>query len=191
MSFNISTFSTHINNSGTLQNNRFECNIPVPPAIQGQNFILPIDQLLMFRAEHIVVPGVSLESVDNHTAGVGVTTMFPTNVRFNKTRITFLENKTNDVLKFFYLWTSATFDYTGDTNNSPGLPTYTTQYRNLLAVDIGVSIFNNKSDIISKIVMVGAIPTAIDDYSLDWGDTNKNLRITVEFSFKHWHMNSQ
>jgi len=189
--FNISNFTEHLNQTGTIQTNRYFCNFMLPALFQKQTrfkFQYPLDRLLQFRAEQVRIPGITLDTIDNRTYGVGINKQFTTNARFSKMHITFLENKASDIFKLFYLWTTSAFDYTGIFTGVESQPQYSVAYRNDIVQDISITVCDNLGNISKNIKVIEAFPTAIDDTTVDWSDTDKLYRVSVEFSFKRWQL---
>jgi hypothetical protein len=180
--FNIARFSAHINNSGTVQTNKFIVRIP-PPTILLNGFEV-VQRSIEYRANSVKVPGVDLDTQNVSRYGVGPSQKFPTNVNFTDVDINFLDNNNNAFWKYFAKWMNGIFDYTGVSGGSQ--PSYKVEYKQYYQTDIQIFVFDNAGRQTNAIILKEAFPISLSDVSLSWSENNKLYEFSVRFAFKEW-----
>ncbi len=179
MAFSISKFSTHLNQYGTVKNNRHEVIISPP-----EDFCIKTSEpfrLITLRAEKAELPSINLVTQKVNRYGIGLSQMFPTNVQFQETiSLTFLETANSLIHKFFHDWVNHIFNYSGYVNGI-----YLAEYKNRYAsiMEIKVYLDEGPNYISNKIILTDVFPTQISEVPLSWGDNNTHMRITVKFAF--------
>jgi hypothetical protein len=188
MPFNIKDFSSNIDKLGTIQTNKFDIIMNHPPLLQQSIGSFLDSSTLTYRAEQVKVPGAVLETVDNRVYGLGIAKKYPTNVKFTDNSITFIDDRNNSLLKYFYIWMNTIFDFTGDSRLLSSSATYRTEYRENYVTDIQVRIYNQDFKNPTTIaIMKEAYPIFVNDISLDWESNNGLMKIVVGFAFKEWY----
>jgi hypothetical protein len=180
--FNIARFSAHINNSGTVQTNKFI--VRIPPPIILQNGFEVVQRSIEYRANSVKVPGVDLDTQNVSRYGIGPSQKFPTNVNFTDIDINFLDTNGNYIWKYFAKWMNGIFDYTGVSGGSQ--PSYKVEYKKYYQTDIQIFIFDNAGRQTNAIILKEAFPISLSDVSLSWSENNRLYEFNVRFSFKEW-----
>jgi len=195
MPFNISTFKTEIANYGYLQTNKYQIYITPPkilgglsvPSISGNKVSSSdIAQRLMFRADAINVPSVSLTVQDVNRYGVGIAQKQPVNAIFNTLNVTFISDGYGEIWQFWYQWLRTIFQFSGADGsggfqNSSG--NYSLQYKDDYSTTITLIIYDNYGNAIQKTDYTQAYPYALNDIQLNWNDANQLLKINVAIAF--------
>ena len=179
MAFNISKFSAHLNQYGTVKNNRYEVIIS-PPEKFCINTYEPF-RLITLRAEKAELPSINLVTQKVNRYGIGPSQMFPTNVQFQETiSLTFLETANSLMHKFFHDWVNHIFNYSGYVNGI-----YLTEYKNRYAgtMEIRVYLDEGPNYISNLIKLTDVFPTQVSEVSLSWNDNNTHMKIAVKFAF--------
>jgi hypothetical protein len=180
--FNIARFSAHINNSGTVQTNKFIVRIP-PPIILRDGFDV-IQRSIEYRANSVKVPGVDLDTQNVSRYGVGPSQKFPTNVNFTDIDINFLDTNGNYIWKYFAKWMNGIFDYTGVSGGNE--PSYKVEYKKYYQTNIEIFVFDNDGRQTNAIILKEAFPISLSDVSLSWSENNRLYEFSVRFSFREW-----
>ena len=180
--FNIARFSAHINNSGTVQTNKFIVRIP-PPIILRDGFDV-IQRSIEYRANSVKVPGVDLDTQNVSRYGVGPSQKFPTNVNFTDVDINFLDTNGNYIWKYFAKWMNGIFDYTGVSGGNE--PSYKVEYKKYYQTNIEIFVFDNAGSQTNAIILKEAFPISLSDVSLSWSENNRLYEFSVRFSFREW-----
>lgn len=187
MAFNINDFISNLGTAGTLQTNKFEVQIGIPPALR-QYF--SDTRLVAYRAEAIKVPGVTMDTTEARRYGIGPRQKFVTNVGLNDIDITFIETKDSTFQRFFYLWTNYMFDFSGVRSaGNATVPTYTTAYKEDYATDINIRLYNNRGAEEGLAAVIGideAYPTNLSENSLSWSNSNSLYKVNVTFGYTKW-----
>jgi hypothetical protein len=181
--FNIARFSAHINNSGTVQTNKFI--VRIPPPIILQNGFEVVQRSIEYRANSVKVPGVDLDTQNVSRYGIGPSQKFPTNVNFTDVDINFLDTNGNYIWKYFAKWMNGIFDYTG-TSGGNSEPSYKVEYKKYYQTDIQIFVFDNAGRQTNAIILKETFPISLSDVSLSWSENNRLYEFNVRFSFKEW-----
>lgn len=179
MAFDISKFSAHINQYGTVKNNKHEVIIAPPLEFCIKNSE-PF-RLITLRAEKAELPSVNLVTQRINRYGIGPQQSFPTNVQFQETiSLTFLETANSFMHKFFHDWINHIFNYSGYVNGI-----YLTEYKNRYAGTMEIRVYEDQGpNYVSNLVrLTDVFPTQISEVPLSWSDNNTHMRITVRFAF--------
>ncbi len=179
--FNIANFSAHINNTGTVQTNKFIVRLK-SPAIFGPT---EISRIYEYRASSVKIPGVNFDTQNTYRYGIGPQQKFPTNVNFTDVEITFLDTSRNALWKHFTQWMNGIFDYTGTIGG--GQPSYQVEYKKYYETEIQIYVFDNEGNVSNLVVLKEAFPIALNDVGLSWSENNKLYEFGVRFAFKEWY----
>jgi len=210
MPFNISTFKTEIANYGYLQTNKYQIYVTPPPILRGSSLSVPsvgsnssnplpnlvstqdISQRLMFRADAINVPSVTLAVQDINRYGVGIAQKQPFNASFNTLNATFISDGYGEIWQFWYQWMQSVFQFSGNDsstgqgnqasfyNNSGN---YSLRYKDDYSTTISLIIYDNYGNAVQIIDYTQAYPYAVNDVQLNWNDSNQLLKINVAIAF--------
>lgn len=184
MAFSISKFSTHLNQYGTVKNNRYEVII-TPPSLFRSGDNKEYFELIPFRAESISMPSLNITLSSVNRYGIGPKQRFPTNMEYPETiSVSFLETKDSKIHKFFTLWSSTIFSHISPTNfSSRGL--YLAEYKDDYSSTIEIKIYTDEGEesISNQIQLTEAYPSQISTTNLSWGEVNNLIRVNVNFTF--------
>lgn len=193
MAFNINEFRANVRDFGYIDNNSFEVFVQTPPALASAvlgNQGTPtqtnkIAQNMSFRIDQVRAPGISLVTTDVFRYGLGTTQKQPYTAQFNEVNISMLGDHYCEFWQFWYQWTRAIFQFNGTSGNSGQAPNYTAEYKDQYATTIMIWIYDHFGNIIQKINLFEAFPTAIREFPLSWGDPNL-LRINVGINYTEY-----
>ena len=184
MAFSISKFSTHLNQYGTVINNRYEVII-TPPSFFRSGDYKEAFELIPFRAESIGMPSLNITLSSVNRYGIGPKQRFPTNMEYPETiSVSFLETEDSTIHKFFTLWSSAIFSHINPINfNSRGY--YLTEYKDDYSSTIEIKVYTDEGEdsISNQIQLTEAYPSQISTTNLSWGEVNNLIRVNVNFTF--------
>ena len=192
MAFSISKFSTHLNQYGTVKNNRYEVIITPPSFFRGGDYAAALAkeykeyfELIPFRAESIGMPSLNITLSSVNRYGIGPKQRFPTNMEYPETiSVSFLETEDSTIHKFFTLWSSAIFSHINNINfNSRGY--YLTEYKDDYSSTIEIKVYTDEGEdsISNQIQLTEAYPSQISTTNLSWGEVNNLIRVNVNFTF--------
>ena len=180
--FNIAKFSSHLNQYGTIQTNKFLVEIPPPKILSGSS---QVTEVMLNRANAVRIPGVNFDLQNTFRYGVGPQQKFPTNVNFSDVDITFVDTAKNDLWKQFTVWMNGIFDFTGSSGGSQA--SYQTEYKSYYETDVIIYVFDNEGIQRTAVVLKEAYPVSITDVSLSWGDNNKLYEFGTRFTYREWY----
>lgn len=195
MVFNVQTFKSHLEKTGTLPTNKFEVEIPVPRVLYNTEVLVgntrrpqaSFTETLSFRAESVRVPGVTMQMTNVNRYGYGPLQKFPYNANFTDTSMNFIADKDSLIWIFFYNWLNNVFAYTSaDAPNTESYLNYRSNYMTDYAVDAKIHVYDSDGVPSTSIEMLDFYPVSMNDVALGWGDNNQLKRITVSFAFRHW-----
>lgn len=192
MPFNINQFQTNIRDFGYLDNNSFSVLVQTPKILQNASLsnqgtptaIYKIAKNMEFRIDQIRAPGISIITTDINRFGIGPTQKMPINAQFQEINISILGDHYCEFWQYWYQWTRAIFQYNGSTANNSA-PNYTADYKENYATTICIFIYDHFGNIIQKINLFDAFPTAIREFPLSWGDSNL-LKINVSIAYTEY-----
>jgi len=192
MPFNINAYQTNLRDFGYLDNNSFSVLIQTPRVLsnavlsnQGTpTAVYKIAKNMEFRIDQVRAPGISIMTADINRFGIGPTQKMPINAQFQEVNISMLGDHYCEFWQYWYQWTRAIFQYNGSTTNN-STPNYTADYKENYASTMSIFIYDHYGNIVQKINLFDAFPTAIREFPLSWGDTNL-LKINVSIAYTEY-----
>jgi hypothetical protein len=191
MAFNINRFATNIRDFGYLDNNSFVVMVQTPPVLanaylsnQGNpTATASIAQNMSFRIDQVRAPGISLSTADINRYGIGPTQKQPIAAQFQEINISILGDHYCEFWQYWYQWTRAVFQYNGVNGQAPN---YTAEYKDQFSSTIVIMICDQFGNIIQKINLFEAFPTALREVPLSWADTTNLMKINVSIAFTEY-----
>lgn len=190
MAFNINKFLTNVRDFGYLDNNSFEVFVQTPPVMAAGGGVLgnqgtptsfkKITENMSFRIDQVRAPGISIISSDINHYGIGPTQKKPTNAQYQEISISMIGDHYCEFWQYWYQWTRSVFQYSGTSGGQA--PTYTAEYKDQYSSTIIIMIYDHYGNIIQKINLFEAFPTAMREIPLSWGDANL-LRLNVSIAY--------
>lgn len=187
MPFNIETFKTNIDRYGYLQNNKYEARIFTPQFLGGgiAGGADRIASILRFRVDSVRAPGIQLLSADNNRYGVGPSQKQPINAQFNELSISFICDENAELWQFWHNWVRGIFEFSSDaTTHRQGQ--YASRYKSEYASNMEILVFNNVGKVVKLFTLYDVFPTAVNETSLSWSDTNQLLKVGVSLSYREF-----
>jgi hypothetical protein len=192
MSFNINRFLTNIRDFGYLDNNSFTVMVQTPPVManafmnnQGTpTSLAQITKNMSFRIDQVRAPGISLATADINRYGIGPTQKQPFSAQFQEVNISVLGDHYCEFWQYWYNWERAVFQFNG-TSNGGQAPNYTAEYKDQYSSTIVIFIHDHYGNIIQKINLFEAYPTALREVPLSWGDSNL-MKINVQIAYTEY-----
>lgn len=189
--FNIEKFRSSIAKHGYLDNNSFEVYVQPPRILQNSSIVnqgTPVNvgeitKNLSFRIDQVRAPGISIMSADINRYVIGPTQKMPYNAQFQEVNISVLGDHFCEFWQFWYHWTRSVFQFNADTNG--GTPNYTANYKEDYSSIIMILIYDHYGNLIQKINLFDAFPTAIREIPLSWGDSNL-MKINVSIAYTEY-----
>jgi hypothetical protein len=108
----------------------------------------------------------------------------PISAQFQEVSISMLGDHYCEFWQYWYQWTRAIFQYNGSTANN-STPNYTAEYKENYATTMVIFIYDHYGNIVQKINLFDAFPTAIREFPLSWGDSNL-LKINVSIAYTEY-----
>lgn len=191
MAFNIEKFRTNIRDYGYLDNNSFSVLVQTPPVLfqtylgnQGTpTAVQKIAENMSFRIDQIRAPGIALMTADVSRYGVGPTQKQVFNAQFQEIFLSMLTDHYCEIWQYWYNWTRAIFQYNG--TSMSGTPSYAAEYKQNYSTTIVILIHDHFGNIIQKISLFEAFPTAFREVPMAWGDPGL-MKINVGISFTEY-----
>lgn len=193
--FNIREFTSHIHSNGVMRNNKFLVRMPYPIGFAGKSELTNTSRYMELWCDSVNIPGISMQTTQIRRYGYGVTETRPITPSFNRVTMTMMGDSKGANHSYFYNWMKLinNFDVrTGDmsrysTGLIAGQKAYELAYKDEYAVDVEISVFNDASSEVAKIVLRDAYPIDLGDIQLNWNDTNDYMRIPVTLVYTDWY----
>lgn len=203
MPFNISNFVSQIGENGYLQPNKFQTVIVPPPMFTGQSIITALNSTgvsisdisdeLKFRTEDIIIPAISVNTMDVYRYGIGTTQKQPVSATFNTFSLTFISDGYGELWNFWYQWLNNVFGFSPTNNGQNGtinqLPTLSANYKSDYSTDITIFVYDEFGNIVQTYYFNQAYPISLNDIRLNWGLTDQILKISVDLTFTNYLIN--
>lgn len=190
--FNVSNFRSEINKSGIMKNNKFFIRMYAPKGLA----LTPLSntvRMLEFWCESANIPGVSLNVNEVRRYGYGNFEKKPYVSQNNDITMSFIGDANGIIWTYFQQWMKLIVNYDmrqgirGSTGISSNQAPFELSYKEDYAVDIHLSVFNDKGDEAIHVVLREAYPIFVGDIQLNWGDTNSVMRVPVTFTVYDWY----
>lgn len=189
--FNINEFKANLDKHGYIDNNSFEVYVKPPSLLRNyyvSNQGTPVDidesaKNLRFRIDQVRAPGTSIMSMDTSRYGVGPTQKMPYTAAFAETNISVLGDHFCEFWQFWYHWTRSVFEF--NSASSSQNPSYYANYKEEYSSIIMIVIYDHYGNIVQKINLFEAFPTAVREIPLAWGDSNL-MKINVSIAFTEY-----
>lgn len=201
MAFNIDQFKSNIQSDGYLKANQFEVIFVPPPIMYNTNINnlgTPVSTMITaanmrFRIEQVRAPGVQLFSVDYPRYGIGTTQKMPFNAQFQESTFSILCDGYGDIWQFWYNWLRAINEFSGTDSSRVGyanrIPRYTNEYKENYSTIMQLIIYDQFGNVIERINMYEAFPTAIRETQLSWADTQDLMRLSIAITYSSFTLN--
>lgn len=200
MSFNVNSFKQNINDFGYIKSNKFEVFVQSPKFLQNkyiqvgnrQTTVNDLNNLLRFRIEQVVVPGVSLQSIDTNRYGVGLTQKMPYNAQYFDTTFSILLDKNTDLWDFWYNWTNGIFNFNGQEPNGNNIfdgtriPTYSVEYKDEYSTVMMIVLYNDVGETVKTINLYEAFPSSVRNIQLAWNDNINLIRLAITVTYSSY-----
>lgn len=200
MSFNVNSFKQNINDFGYIKSNKFEVFVQSPKFLQNkyiqvgnrQTTVNDLNNLLRFRIEQVVVPGVSLQSIDTNRYGVGPTQKMPYNAQYFDTTFSILLDKNTDLWDFWYNWTNGIFNFNGQEPNGNNIfdgtriPTYSVEYKDEYSTVMMIVLYNDVGETVKTINLYEAFPSSVRNIQLAWNDNINLIRLAITVTYSSY-----
>lgn len=184
MAFNISKFSSVLNKTGVLKNNKFDIQIAYPEILKNDNALF---EEMMFRAQSVQVPGVNLETEQINRYGIGVRERFPIRTQYDDSiSITFIEREDSSIRDLMTKWINSIINFHSVTSYSTA-PTYLARYKDTYEAYMIITHYKDYNEEVSnKYGIVDTFPISLSSIPLGWSENNLISLVQVEFAFTEW-----
>src|SRR6056300_372674 len=173
MPLNINEFKARFQDS--LPVNYYEMNISPPVAGAAS-------ELLKFRTENIMLPGIQFFSIDNYSAyGNGLNYNIP--YRYAPTEISVVHtvDQRAGVLEIFRAWGNKIVDLDGDSK-------FGAYYFKDYVVDADIVVYNRKQEKAATIKLYEVYPISVDPVNLSWGENDNITKLSVSYRFTRYEV---
>lgn len=184
--YNLNNFIGKLQERNSLMRaNRFLVEI-APPAWAGGGTEA---QDLVFFAETVNMPGMSIIPVDIKRQGIGVFDRRPSQPIVPDMTVTFMLDSNGINLSFFQKWMQniINFDYSkGENTSVNGAVPGEIYYRDNYITTITIKTIDVASNTIVTQTCYECWPTLLGDVSLGWDNNDQYARLSVNFSMRAW-----
>jgi hypothetical protein len=197
VAFSFPNFMAHFNQKGLLRNNRYEVALLFPPPAMVNSKVLSdyrtVHRDLTFYVDQADLPGISIFTHEVSRFGYGPMEKKPYVPGFTDVRLAFRSDAGGLVLKFLHEWARCVIDYSNPETDmsSPGMnprhTPYEVSYKADYAVDVAVRLFDERSRVISEVVLREAFPSMVGDVPLAWQAQRDYAQVPVSLSYYDWH----
>lgn len=196
MPFNIAQFKSHIDKSGYLLNNKYQVYLNAPPILNGRAVSTPsstnvttnIVEMIKFRADEIVAPGIALITSDIQRYGIGPTQKYPMTAQINEINVSFVCDKYGALWTFFHEWVNIVFEHGGFKSargNMPTIPKYTAEYKDNYSTTGQILVYDATGNIVKDINLFEVYPIGVKEVNLDW-NSSELIKIDVVLTYKEF-----
>lgn len=199
--FNVSEFSSNINQNGLMKPSKFLVRIPFPIGMRDHPALIGTSRFIELWCDSANIPGISIATTDVNRYGYGGIEKKPYMAINNDVNMTFLSDANGAIWTFFQQWARMIVNYdmrngirgSSGVNNGvlPGQKPFELAYKYEYVSDIEVIVFSEQTNKPSlEIVLRESFPTFVGDVQLNWADTSSFSRIPITFSVYDWHNRS-
>jgi hypothetical protein len=194
---NIDNFLQNISNHGLASSNKFEVDITLPLIMRVGNITMnPIiskfltgSDFIRYRADAVIVPGVSFLTVDTNRHGVGTRVKQPYNEVSSDIQVQFIADADGYLESFFNIWFNFCFNSSQDINSQTA--SYYANYRDDIVANIDIYKYDDANNIINVYNISRAMPTIITPIRMSWDARNAKMKFIVNFHYTNFSIASQ
>lgn len=183
--YNLNNFIGKLQERNSLMRpNRFLVEI-APPAWSNPNDA----QDLVFFAETVNMPGMSIIPVDVKRQGIGTFDRRPSQPIVPDLTVTFMLDSNGINLNFFQQWMQniVNFDYSkGENTSVNGAVPGELYYRDNYVTTITIKTIDVASNTITTLECYECWPTLLGDVALGWDNNDQYARLSVNFTLRSW-----
>lgn len=203
MPFNIAEFKSIVEESGILQDNKYDVLFNAPPGLIGSNLnadnltsLSTLNQDLYYRCVNATLPGLILRTADVNRFGSGVLEKMPFSGSYTDVDLQFIVDKRGNAYKFWYAWLNYIFAMNGEESNqiiiqNSSRKFYTTQYKDNYSTDFFITIYDNEGRAAFQYKLYKAFPIFLSDTALSWNNKNQYLVMSTRITFREWSIMQQ
>lgn len=206
MAFSLNQFASRLNKENILHGNRYLVNFGNIGATVGASIPqlnnLNLKEMLLFRAENVLFPGMQFASADGLPPrfGYGSVEGIPYTAIYNDAQMVFSLDGHAYLHQFFYEWTNLIVNYKskgqqmrGGGNNKAGQnqDPYEVSYKDEYATDIDIYVYEPYHDLengfskeyVMHAKLYRAFPRGLPELNLSWSEKNNYLKLPIQFNF--------
>ena len=179
-----------------MKTNAFEVYVFTPPILRdfelsnaGTPFSLfSVNRHLKMRIEQVVIPGMSLQSVDVKRYGIGTVQKIPVGAMpYGDITFSILLDGYGEIYQFWTEWLRKIYEFNGVSSSSVGnvrnaFPRYVSEYKDQFSTDMQIVVYDPFGNTIQKINLKEAFPTSMRNIQLAWGSEGL-MRLQVGVSY--------
>jgi hypothetical protein len=211
MPFDLTNFSTNLQQYGYTSANKFDVSFTLPNLMtttlnsqqNGATYGQDLPQLLQMRANRVATPSVSALTIGTPIYGMGPVKKQPYNAVFGDIPMSFLCDQYGLIWNFFYEWYNLMYNFTEITANAQtqtlqGVatqfqaqqsPNYTTSYNDdIVSPVVNIFKYDNSGNTIQTWNLYDVKPMIITATDLGWDNTNKLYELVIQFNYREWSM---
>ena len=177
------SFLSEFRNRSFARTNLFEVILHPPKILVGDKVV----NNLHLYAESATLPGINFATSETRRYGIGPIEKKPYAPIFNDVTLSFLVDGGGELYKFFYRWMNgivASDQYmTGNSVSPNGLEPFEVEFKDDYKCQLEIATFDEAGNSVLSSKMIDAIPIAISDTQLSWGDTDQIMKLQVTFTF--------
>ncbi len=199
MAFNVDEFRASVASRGLLKTNKFNVTFQLPPCFTGDPDIATYRSLCQDNelwCDSAIIPGVTFQTLKFRRYGYGSLDTVPVGVQFPDIQLRFIADGFADNWRLFHTWLNKSvntdsskgmWNNTTETSAGKALAPYETAWQGNIETGLVVTVFNDVGAPVKTIYCNQAIPTAVSDIKLDWGDNGDVARFMVNFAMQDWY----
>ena len=206
--FDIERFKAYIEEDGILQTNKFDvsiflqgplANYRINDQAGNSDSNRQTSRDLTYRCVAASLPGMAMRTRDINRYGLGVHEKMPFSANYTDIDLTFVCDRFGLAYSFWYTWFNYIFGMNGATSKSNVFGQtnndnisklrgsfYTAEYKDNYAATIMITVYDAEGIEGIKTTLLKAYPISINDISLNWGDNNNLVKLTVRMTFSEW-----
>lgn len=181
MAFNISDFSSKVNQYGLSRDNLFILKI-TPPSLGD---IMPAQDLVFF-CRSVDLPSLNISTTDIAHQGWGKPEKMPTQLPFDNLQAIFMIDSGFRVKAFFHRWIQSVINYDGGNVGQAynGMKPYQIAYKQdyVGAIEVNVFSFGDES-IKYTYKFFDAFPTTMGNITTAWENNDSIMSVPITFSY--------
>lgn len=184
MAFNISEFSSKVNQHGLARDNLFFVTISPPRVLSGVE--MPAGDLSFF-CRSVALPALNVTTVDVQNQGYGLAQKMPGALPFDNLNTVFMVDSNFKVKQFFQRWMQHVVNY----DNSRGynyefngaLP-FEIEYKENFVGRIEIAVYSYHSNEVKfRYRFDNAFPVSVGDITIAWDQNDSIMVMPVQFAY--------
>jgi hypothetical protein len=99
--------------------------------------------------------------------------------------LSFICDENGELWQFWHNWVRGIFEFSSDARTHRQ-GQYASRYKSEYASNMEIMVFNNVGKVVKLFTLYDVFPTAVNETSLSWSDTNQLLKVGISLSYREF-----